>query len=158
MLRLQQHAVHQALNASHGLEEAAWKHSELWVRHTLWTAMAEKRRPVSVLVVAGLYVAVGTVGFVAHFPTLSAMHRDDVLIELTELVALVAGVYLLRGQNWARWLTMAWIAFHVGISLLDGIQPVVIHCVLCIGIAWGLFHSAANEYFRRQAETSQLVG
>jgi hypothetical protein len=111
----------------------------------------EKKRPISVLVVAGMYIAVGAIGFVAHFPQLSAIHRDDVLIELTELAALIAGVYLVQGQNWARWLSVAWIVFHVGISFQDGLRPVVIHSMLCIGIAWALFHSTANRYFRRFA-------
>ena len=109
--------------------------------------MSETKRPISVLIVAALYLAVGTVGFIAHFPRQTAIHGDDVVVEITELVAFTAGMFLLRGQNWARWLALSWILFHVGISYFDGIRPVLIHSLLCALIAWALFHAAANRYF-----------
>ena len=34
-------------------------------------------------------------------------------IALFELLAVLAGVFLLKGRNWARWLLLLWIAFHV---------------------------------------------
>jgi len=37
---------------------------------------------------------------------------------LLSLAAVIAGAGLLRGYNWARWLALAWIAFHVAIQLL----------------------------------------
>jgi len=74
--------------------------------------MNENKRPVSVLAVACLYIFVGTVGFVFHFKELLAGHPDAWGIEITELVALVSGIFLLRGQNWARWLALAWIVFR----------------------------------------------
>ena len=52
-----------------------------------------KSRPVPVLVVALLFLAVGGVGFVYHFRELSA--PDGIWIELTEFLAFVSGVFLL---------------------------------------------------------------
>jgi hypothetical protein len=109
----------------------------------------DSRRPISVLIVAGLYVLVGTAGFVIHFPNLHAIQSDDVIIEVTELVALVAGIYLLRRQNWARWVAMAWIVAHIAISFTDGAWPVVVHSLIGLAIAWMLFRPAAAQYFRR---------
>jgi hypothetical protein len=65
-----------------------------------------------------LYLVVGIIGFAYHFPELRAGHPDAIWIELTEFLAIVAGVFMLLGRNWARWLALAWIAFHV-VRVLD---------------------------------------
>ena len=46
-----------------------------------------------------------------HFSELR--QPEGVWVGLTELLAILSGVFMLRGQNWARWLALAWIAFHV---------------------------------------------
>lgn len=64
------------------------------------------KRPVSVLIVAVVYLVVGVIGFGYHFPELTAGHRDAIAIELTELTAVIAGVALLMRKNWLggwRW-------------------------------------------------------
>lgn len=114
--------------------------------------MNAHRRPVSILVAAGLYLAVGVLGFAAHFGELRVGRSDAPMIELTEFLAVVAGVFLLRRQNWARWLALAWIAFHVLLSALHSTREMAIHGLLCLAIAWLLFNTAADGYFR-SAET-----
>ena len=69
---------------------------------------------VAVFAIAVLYVGVGLGGFVSHFP--HHWQSEDILIEVTELVAITCGVFLLRRKNWARWLAVAWMALHVAIS------------------------------------------
>ena len=109
--------------------------------------MSSSNRPVTVLVVACLFMAIGAVGVVRHFPGLKPWHQDDVWIELTELLAIVAGAFLLRGCSWARWLAVAWLAFHVAISFPQ-LQKVTVHAIICALIAWILFRPAAGRYFR----------
>lgn len=107
--------------------------------------------PVSVLLIALLYIAVGVIGFAAHFTELyahGAYHSDAVFIELTELCALVCGAFMLRRQNWARWLAVAWIAFHVVLSAFEAFRGLAIHCLLLILIVWAVFHPKASRYFR----------
>ena len=94
--------------------------------------------PVSVLAVALIYLAAGAVGFAYHFPSL-----------LTEILAVVAGGFLLRGDNWARWLAVAWIAFHVVLSAFHSYVQTAAHAVICGVIAWALFRPAAARYFLR---------
>jgi hypothetical protein len=109
------------------------------------------RRPISVTIVAVVYLAVGTLGFIFHLREVlarSALHREDAPIELTELIAFVCGVFLLRAQNWARWLALAWMLFHVIFSALGAFRAFVVHCVLCIVVAWALFYPAAARYFQ----------
>lgn len=75
------------------------------------------KRPISVTILGSVYLTVGAVGFAVHFNGILARHAfqyDDALIELTELIAMVCGVFMLQGRNWARWLALAWIAFHLG--------------------------------------------
>ncbi|HEV3149311.1 MAG TPA: hypothetical protein VGY94_00070 [Acidobacteriaceae bacterium] len=110
--------------------------------------MISSKRPISVTILACVYLAVGLGGFVAHFRELLAGHPDAVAIEVTELTAIVCGVFLFRGQNWARWLALAWIAFHVVLSAFHAIPELAIHAVFCAVFAWVLFRPEAARYFR----------
>ncbi|MGA8731485.1 MAG: hypothetical protein WB608_22190 [Terracidiphilus sp.] len=113
--------------------------------------MSGNKRPISVVILACLYIAVGAVAFSFYFPTLLKGQPDAVWIELTELLAIVAGVYMLCRQNWARWLAMAWIVFHVALSIFHPVRELVMHSVLCVLFAWVLFRPAAGRWFRQAA-------
>lgn len=105
------------------------------------------KRPVPVLIVVSVYLLVGISGFAYHFNELTAGHRDAIGIEITELLAVVSGVGLLFRQNWARWLALAWVVFHVMISLFHPLPELLIHCCLCVVIAWLLFRPATARWF-----------
>jgi hypothetical protein len=115
--------------------------------------MNKNKRPVSILILACVYIALGAVGFVFHFRELLAGHSDAVWIELTELLAIVAGIFLLLRQNWARWLTLAWIVFHVGLSMMHPGRSLVVHSLLCAVIAWILFRPEAGRWFGKAASS-----
>ena len=109
------------------------------------------RRPLSVTVVSLLIAAAGVVGFAYHLTGLNVRHplqNDVVWVELVRLVAIVCGVYMLRGRNWARWLAMAWIGFHVVISAFHSFPQLAVHGVLFVVFAYVLFRPRATEYFR----------
>jgi hypothetical protein len=110
--------------------------------------MNHNKRPISVTILACVYLLVGAAGFIFHFKESLASPRDGALIELTELIALVCGIFLLRGANWARWLALVWMLFHVAISFPQ-IQKVMVHTVICALIAWILLRPEASRYFRR---------
>lgn len=107
------------------------------------------KRPLSVTIVAWVYIAVGVLGFVFHLRETLANHdyRSGTVIELTEIAALVAGAFLLRGHNWARWLAIAWMLFHVVFSAFNSLHEFAIHALICAAIAWALFRSPAAKYF-----------
>jgi hypothetical protein len=115
-------------------------------------AIRSDKRPLSITILACVYLAVGAGGFIVHFRELLARHPDAVAIELTELTAIVCGVFLLRGQNWARWLALAWIAFHVVLSAFHAIPELVIHALFFAGFAWVLLRPQAARYFRARRE------
>ena len=110
--------------------------------------MNSNPRPLAVTGIASLFIAVGAITFVYHFPHSWPLHSDDIWIELTELLALVAGSFMLRRQNWARWLALAWMAFHVVISAFPPFKGLVVHCIIFAGIAWLLLRSDSTRYFR----------
>jgi hypothetical protein len=117
--------------------------------------MNASQRPISVTIIACLYLAVGTVAFVYHFRELLSLQRDSVTVELTEFLAIVSGAFMLRGHNWARWLALAWIVFHVILSLFDSFHGLAAHALFCVVIAWILFRPEAARYFRGQ---ERLIG
>src|SRR5215469_14164192 len=104
--------------------------------------------PLSVLVLSCAYMAVGAIGFVYHSLRPPASHSEDVWIEASELLAFVAGVFMLRGHNWARWLAAAWMAFHVVISF-PVVRQIAIHSLFLAVIVWVFFRSRAREHFAR---------
>ena len=110
-----------------------------------------KRRPLAVTIIAWVYIVVGAAGFAYHFQEFEgrAVFQGNTLwIELVRIVAVVSGIFMLRGRNWARWAAVAWIAFHVVVSAFHSVPELAVHAVLCAAIAYFLFHPAAAEYFR----------
>ncbi len=121
--------------------------------------MNENKRPLSVTILAWVYIAVGAVGFVAHFTDFlkrGGFQYDAIWIELTELLAILSGAFLLRGHNWARWLALAWMAFHVILSAFHAFRELAIHCLFCAVIAWILFRPEAARCFRGAAGGREL--
>jgi hypothetical protein len=113
--------------------------------------MIGSKRPLPVTILACVYMLAGTVGFTYHFSEFLARHAfryDDVWVELVRLLAIVSGLFMLRGHNWARWLAIAWIAFHVVLSAFHSLGEFAIHCLFCAVIAWFLFRPDAARYFR----------
>jgi uncharacterized membrane protein HdeD (DUF308 family) len=107
--------------------------------------MARKRIPVPVILIACLYLAVGVCGFVVHF---SDRHAPDwIWVEVTEFLAIVCGVFLLRAHNWARWLASAWMAFHIVMSFGE-LRQLAIHSLFFVLIVCCLFRADASRFFQ----------
>ena len=108
------------------------------------------RPPIPVTIIAVLLILVGVAGSVFHFRELGpheAFRGANIWIFVVEFVAIVCGAFLIQGKNWARWLAMTWIAFHVGISFFDSGRKVAMHVVILLLFAYFLFRSEANAYF-----------
>ena len=108
-----------------------------------------RRRPVSVTVVGWLFIAAGVIGLAYHAGdfTQRPFRSDVVWVALVRLLAVIGGVFLLRGHNWARWLLLAWLAFHVALSALHTPFELVFHALLFLAIAYLLFRAPASAYF-----------
>src|SRR5690242_9558547 len=105
-----------------------------------------RKRPLSITAVGLLFLITGVVTFGFHLSRewgYGAIHPDVLLVLSVSLLALVAGIFMLRGSNWARWLALAWLAFHVVISALNSWRETVTHALLFALIAWLLLRPEA---------------
>ena len=115
-----------------------------------------KQRPLSVTIISAIYILTGVLGLGYHLKLAGSHHlfdNDVVLITVTEIVAVVAGVFMLRGANWARWLALAWMAFHVAISVLNGWSKVAVHAAFLLIIGYFLLRRQVNEYFATKSSS-----
>jgi hypothetical protein len=112
-------------------------------------ARPDDARPISVTVLAWLFIAVGVIAFVRNFPSILHLEKDSFLIEFVELVGLTAGIFMLRRQNWARWLAIVWMAFHVAVAAFFRVQGLLVHILIFAGITVLLLRSDSAAYFRR---------
>jgi hypothetical protein len=110
--------------------------------------MNSTSRPVSVTGVAWLFIAVGVGAFIFHLPDLLRLEKDAFPVEITELLSVLAGVFMLRRHNWARWLALAWMAFHLAISAVPPFHGLIVHVLIFSGITYLLLRSDATQYFR----------
>jgi hypothetical protein len=104
------------------------------------------KRPFSVIFLGYLFILVGIGALVFHLVR-GSLDYWMILIALLEIVAIVAGVFLLKGRNWARWLLLLWIAFHVIASALNSLFASVPHLLLLIAVAYFLFTPPDSRYF-----------
>ena len=63
--------------------------------------------------------------------------------------AIVAGAFLLRGSRGARWLALAWVAFHVVVSALNSVRDALLHVALLLVFGYVLLGPPTAEYFQR---------
>ena len=73
-----------------------------------------------------------------------------VFVSIVGLIAAVIGVYMLWGHNWARWLAMAWIAFHVVVSAFHSLTEFAMHGLIFALFVYALFQSESAKYFSRR--------
>ncbi len=107
--------------------------------------LGRKKIPVPIILIACLYLLVGIGGSIVHFSDRGM--PDWIWIEITEFLAIVCGVFLLRAHNWARWLASAWMAFHVVLSFGE-LPQFAIHSLFLVVIVWCLFRADARRFFQ----------
>ena len=116
------------------------------------------KRPLSITIVGWLFVAVGVVGFVYHSSEFKTpLELEFVGVLFVRLLAIVGGVYLLRGRNWARWLLVIWLGYHVVLSAFHTLGQMVTHFILLGVIGYFLFRRKATDYFRRLPSTTDIA-
>ncbi len=117
-------------------------------------------RPRSLTFVGWLFIAIGAITILNDVAPLLTSRASEQWAALgaqwpselgpawgLRLLAIIAGVFVLRGANWARWVLVAWIAFHVAISASVPVA-LAVHALLGVVIAYVLFRPSASAYFR----------
>jgi uncharacterized membrane protein len=105
------------------------------------------KRPYQVTILGCLFIVTGLVGLAYHLSD-RPIDRWIILIAAVRVIAVVGGVFLLRGHSWARWLLLAWLAFHVGVSAFHSVSQTLAHIVLLMVVSYLLLWSAAAKYFQ----------
>ena len=117
------------------------------------------KRPISVTVIGCLFMAAGLIGLAYHVTELMGQRPfayGMVWVFFLRLLAILGGVFVLRGSNWARRLLLVWIALHVILSAFHSLFELVVHSLLFAIVAYILFRPQAAAYFRRaRAEPAQ---
>lgn len=108
------------------------------------------KRPLPVSVISCALIVAGVVGIAYHLPEFKGnpFSSDAAWGVLIRLLAVVCGVFMLRGSNWARWLAVVWITYHLAISGLHSLPHLLIHALLFVVFAFFLFRPQATDYFR----------
>jgi hypothetical protein len=125
------------------------------------------RRPPAVTVIAWIFVLVGAAGMLGDlWPLLTpgaaqqlAKLKADGLADLgpawtLRLAAIAGGLWLLEGHNWARWLLVAWMVIHIGISAFHSWQEALLHTAIFLPILYVLFRGPSGAYFRSPRGTA----
>ena len=117
------------------------------------------KRPHSVTVIGWLFLVAGIVGLAYHatdFKTRGQFQFELVWVLLVRLLAIISAVFVLRANNWARWLLVIWVAYHVILSGFHSMFEFMVHGLLFGVVVYFLFRSPASEYFRSaRAESAQ---
>jgi hypothetical protein len=116
------------------------------------------KRPLSVTIMSFVFIIAGVSGIVYHFADLkNATEITVAWVLFVRLLAVAGGWFAFRGRSWARWLLLAWIVYHVYVSLYHTIDEIAIHVVFTMLTLFALFNKKANAYFRR-GWPSKLTG
>lgn len=119
------------------------------------------KRPRTVTLIAWIFILAGVAGLLSDlWPLVTANAaqqlaklRADGLADLVpawglRLLAIVGGIGLLRGYNWARWLLALWMVVHVAISFFHSLSEVLAHCAIFLPILYFLFRPPVGAWLR----------
>jgi hypothetical protein len=120
------------------------------------------KRPHLVTAIGCIFVAAGVIGLAYHGAEFKARRHfdyDNVWVLLVRLLAIIGGVFLLRGSDWARWFLLIWIAYHVILSAFHSAFELITHSLLFAVIAYFLYRPRVSAYFRdMRAEAARQQG
>jgi uncharacterized membrane protein HdeD (DUF308 family) len=113
------------------------------------------QRPRSITIISWLFIIFGIIALlsgVLPFGDITVAQRIAELkghwyVHVSRILQIVSGVFMLYGHNWARWLLVLWIAFHIVISALHSWTMLLMHVVIFAVILYFLFRRDASSYF-----------
>lgn len=104
------------------------------------------KRPFPVTILGCLFIVVGLVSLTYHLFK-GPLDHWIFPISLVGIIAIVGGVFLVKGHGWARWLVLAWLAFHVVVSAFHSLSDSMAHLLLLIAVGYFLLGPPASKYF-----------
>lgn len=113
------------------------------------------QRPRSITFISWLFILFGLIALLSGLLPIGEVTMAQRVVELkshwyvhlSRLLQIVSGVFMLYGRNWARWLLVAWIVFHIVISALHSALMLLMHIVIFSIILFFVFRRNASAYF-----------
>jgi hypothetical protein len=107
------------------------------------------QRPLAITIISWFFIIFGSIALLSGVLPFSDL-MSHWYVHLSRFLMIVAGVFMLKGQNWARWLLVVWIAFHIVISALHSMLFLLMHVVIFSVILYFVFRRQASTYFSRR--------
>ena len=104
------------------------------------------KRPAAITGIGLLFIVAGLSGLASQLWHMDRADRWWVIV--SGAVALLGGILLLARFGWVRWVLVAWLAFHVWISVGAEAEKLVIHAALFVLITWLLFRRSTADWLR----------
>lgn len=117
--------------------------------------LAHSQRPIAITVVSWLMIIAGMFGMARGFASARALwppEQDLIWVVVVDTIGIACGIFMLRRQNWARWLTLAWIGSHVAIVSIYMRKEILPHAIIFALVAYLMFRTDVRAYFRRNTE------
>jgi hypothetical protein len=111
-----------------------------------------KKRPLSITIIGWLFIAAGAVGLTYHateFRAQTPFQYDVAWVCLVRFLAILSGGFMLRGRDWARWLLIVWMGYHIVLSAFHSLSSLGMHSLLFGVITWFLLRPQAAVFFAR---------
>ena len=107
-----------------------------------------KTRPLAITILSWFFLIFGSIALLSGLLPFIGADRAQLIAELkthwmvhlSRLVQIAAGLFLLRGHSWARWLLVVWMAFHLVVGAMHGLVMFLIHAVFFAVILILLFN------------------
>jgi hypothetical protein len=117
-----------------------------------------KQRPLSITIISWLFIVFGAIALAAGLLPLARMNGAQLItdlekhwmVHLSRGAQIVSGVFMLYGYNWARWLLVVWLTFHVIVGALHSPLHLVTHALLFLVGLFFLFRRNASAFFRAE--------
>lgn len=114
------------------------------------------KRPRPITVISWIFIVFGSIallaGLLPNVNTTAAQRVAELkghwYVHVVRVVMVLGGVFMLYGFNWARWLLVGWLAFHVIIGVLHSPFQLLVHSLLFVVVVYFLFRPPASAYFR----------
>jgi hypothetical protein len=123
------------------------------------------KRPLPITIIGWIFIAFGSIGFLSSFlppiGSLNALSPAEIqthwMVHVARIAGVVSGVFMLKGMNWARWLLVVWIVFHLIVSVLHSLMELLMHAVIFAVVLYFIFRPPSSAYFRSSITESPPI-
>lgn len=112
------------------------------------------------MTVSVLFILTGSIGVIYHIleiPEPDFSLADLMWVFAIRLLAIACGLLLWNGIRWARWLAVAWLAYHVALGAFHSISGVITHLGLLVLVCMLLYWPSSNVFFTEKVNQKKAA-